>query len=232
MKYDFVLMDADETLLDFRKSEQAAFRNTFIKYGLIPDEEIFQLYSRINHGLWGAYERGQITKEDILRRRFRETFQAAGIKGEFPGLEEYYQNALSEGSYRIEGAEEVCSRLAETCSLYLVTNGVASTQRRRMKESGLQQYFQQMFISEEVGYQKPQIDFFEYVFARISGFDKSRALIVGDSLTSDIAGGRNAGIATCWFCRHGIPEDGAGKADYVICDLRKLCLIVGEQEDE
>lgn len=232
MKYDFILMDADETLLDFRKSEQAAFRNTFLNYGLTPDEEALRIYSRINHGLWEAFERGEIAKEDILRRRFRETLQVLGISGEFPGLEDYYQNALSEGSYRIEGAEEVCSRLSEACSLYLVTNGVASTQRRRMKESGLECYFEEMFISEEVGYQKPQTAFFEYVFARIPDFDRSRALIVGDSLTSDIAGGKNAGIATCWFCRNGIPEDGAGKADYLIQDLKEVYSIVGDEENE
>ena len=232
MKYDIILMDADETLLDFRKSEQVAFRNTFIQYGLTPDEEVFQIYSGINHRLWEAFERGEITKEDILKRRFRETFHVLGISGNFPGLEEYYQNALSEGSYRIEGAEEVCRRLAEKCSLYLVTNGVASTQRRRMKESGLQCYFEEMFISEEVGYQKPQIDFFKYVFDRIPDFDRSRALIVGDSLTSDIAGGRNAGITTCWFCRKGIPEDGAGKADYVIQNLREVYSVVGDEGNE
>lgn len=225
-------MDADETLLDFRQSEQAAFSRTFLKYGLIPDEKALQIYSGINHRLWEAFERNEITKQDILDRRFRETFRALGISGEFRGLEEYYQTALSEGSYKIEGAEEVCSRLSGRYQLYVVTNGVASTQRRRMKESGLQKYFRAMYISEEVGYQKPQKEFFDYVFAGIPGFERSRALIVGDSLTSDIAGGRNAGIDTCWFCRKGNFADGTGKADYVIQDLRELYSIVGDEENE
>lgn len=232
MKYDFILMDADETLLDFRQSEHSAFYRTLLKYGLTPDEKVFQTYNGINHRLWEAFERSEITKQDILDRRFRETFRVLGISGEFPGLEEYYQTALSEGCYKIEGAEEVCSRLSGRYQLYLVTNGVASTQRRRMKESGLQKYFRGMYISEEVGFQKPQKAFFDYVFAGIPGFDRSRALIVGDSLTSDIAGGRNAGIAACWFCRNGNPADGAGKADYVIQDLRELYSIVGDNENE
>lgn len=229
MKYDFILMDADETLLDFRRSEREAFCRTLLKYGLTPDEKVFQIYHGINHRLWEAFERNEITKQNILDRRFRETFRALGIQGEFPGLEEYYQTALSEGSYRIEGAGEVCSRLSGRYQLYLVTNGVASTQRRRMKESGLQKYFRAMYISEEVGFQKPQKEFFDHVFAGIPDFERSRALIVGDSLTSDIAGGRNAGIASCWFCRGGNPADGAGKADYVIQDLRELYSIVGEE---
>lgn len=232
MKYDIILMDADETLLDFKKSEQEAFRKTFSHYGLTPDEHAFQTYSQINHGLWQAFERGEIQKEDILKRRFRETFCALGIDGAFPGLEEYYQVALSEGSYQIDGASEVCAELAQRCSLYLVTNGVAFTQRRRMKESGLQIYFKEMFISEEVGVQKPQKEYFDYVMAQIPGFDRRCALMVGDSLTSDIAGGRAAGIDTCWFCRNGIPKDADGKADYVIQDLREVLSIVGDEKNE
>ena len=232
MKYDFIFMDADETLLDFRKSEQEALKKTFLHYNLPADETVFGIYSGINHGLWKAFERGEIIKEEVLKRRFRDTFRTLGISGRFSGLEEYYQNSLSEGSYRISGAEEVCARLSEVCSLYLVTNGVASTQRRRMRESGLERYFTEMFISEELGFQKPQAEFFDRVFDGIPGFDRSRALIIGDSLTSDIAGGKTSGIATCWFCRDGIPADASGKADFVIQDLREVYAIVGDEENE
>jgi 2-haloacid dehalogenase len=232
MNYDIILFDADETLLDFKKSEHEALLATFRRYGVNADEALLQLYAKTNHGLWEAFERGEVTKQDILNRRFRETFQAAGITGSFEGLEEFYQTELSKGSYKIEGAEELCRRLAKSCRLYLVTNGVASTQRRRMKESGLEVYFRDLFISEEAGCQKPQKEFFDYMAARIPDYDRSRALIVGDSLTSDIAGGRGAGIATCWYCRNGRAEDGEGKADYIIRDLREVYLIVGDEKNE
>lgn len=232
MKYDTILMDADETILDFSKAERFAFIRTLKRYGIACPEEVFALYSDINHGLWKAFERGEISKQEILDRRFRETFEKSGITGEFPGLEDYYQNALSEGSFIIEGADEVCRKLSEHCRLYVVTNGVASTQHRRMKESGLRVWFQDVFVSEEVGFQKPKKEYFDYVFSRIPDLVPERTLLVGDSLTSDIAGGKGAGIDTCWMCRSGRIGEGLGKADYIITDLRELYGIAGGAEHE
>ncbi len=226
MRFEFILLDADETLLDFKKAEQKAFAGTFRKYGIEPDEVLFQTYDRINHGLWAAFERGEISKQEILDRRFRETFRAMNFEGEFPGFEEAYQTALSEGSDTIPGATEVCRILSGISRLYLVTNGVGFTQRRRMKESGLEAYFQEFFISEEIGFQKPQPEYFRKVFERIPGFEREKALLVGDSLNSDIRGGEQAGIATCWFSRYGFPEESEAKADYEISDLRELIEIV------
>ncbi|MDO4297327.1 MAG: YjjG family noncanonical pyrimidine nucleotidase [Lachnospiraceae bacterium] len=232
MRYDTILMDADETILDFSQAERSAFARTLEKYEITCTEEVFALYSDINHGLWKSFERGEISKQEILDRRFRETFQRLGIRGEFPGLEEAYQTALSEGSFIIEGADEVCRRLSEHCRLYVVTNGVAATQHRRMKESGLRVWFRDVFVSEEVGYQKPKREYFDYVFARIPDMVPERTLLVGDSLTSDIAGGKGAGVDTCWMCRSGRIEEGLGKADYIITDLRELYGIVGGAEHE
>ena len=227
MRYKFVLMDADETLLDFKKSEREAFGSTFRKYGIEPDALLFQTYDAINHGLWAAFERGEISKQEILDQRFRRTFQAVKLEGAFEGFEESYQNALSEGSYTIPGALEVCRKLSEVCSLYLVTNGVGFTQRRRMKESGLEPYFKDFFISEEIGFQKPQPEYFQKVFEKIPGFRKEEAVIVGDSLSSDIRGGELAGIDTCWFLRNGFADGNEPQADFEIEDLWELEQIVG-----
>lgn len=227
MRYDTILMDADETILDFHRSEFHAFQNTMEHYGIFWSQELYEHYSQMSQSLWKQFERGEISKQDILNRRFRLTFEQRGISGEFPGLEDYYQETLSAGCFVIEGAREACQTLAKTCRLYIVTNGVAFTQRRRMRDSGMRDLFEELFISEEIGVQKPRKEFFDYVFSHIPEKDKTRILLVGDSITSDIAGGVNAGIDTCLYNRYGDFSAGTGGAVYCISDLRELYAIIG-----
>lgn len=204
--YDWIFFDADGTLLDFAAAEQHGLEQTFRQFGYPFDEAIRKRYMEINHGLWKDFERGRITKDDVLNQRFFRLFQEIGVvRGENDkAFEEAYQNALANGADVTEGAEEVLSYLKGKYSLYVATNGVASTQYRRLKLSGLERYFDGIFVSEEIGFQKPQKEYFSACFARIPGIIPERTLIVGDSLTSDMAGGLAAGIATCWF--HGENE--------------------------
>ena len=226
IRFRDILLDADETLLDFRSAERQAFSRTMEKYGIACSDTLFSAYQEINHGLWHAFEAGEIQKEDILKRRFRETFARLGIEGAFPGLEEYYQDALAQGHEKMPHAAEACRELAKQCRLWLVSNGVASTQKRRMRESGLEHYFEAFFISEEIGFQKPQKQYFDYVKEHIPGFCPEWTLAVGDSLHSDIRGAENSGIASCWYFRETPPPDAFTKADYVITDLNELISIV------
>lgn len=199
MRYNVLFIDADDTLLDFQKCEFCAIENTFKKYDLIFNEEVFSIYKKHNHTLWSAFERGEITKPEILNRRFRETFAELGYLDVPTSFEEEYQLALGDGGYIIEGVDEVLHKLSEHCAIYVLTNGVSTTQHSRLKKSGLLPYIKGVFISEELGSQKPQKEYFDAVLKVLEIEDKSSILMIGDSLGSDIQGGINAGIDTCWY---------------------------------
>lgn len=197
-KYEALLLDMDGTFLDFEASQKQAFTKAMGRYGYPAGEEEYAAYCRINHGLWEAFERGEIDKPTLLSTRFVRLFGALGIDGDGAAFEKEYQSLLGMGHDLVEGAFEVLEALSDRYLLYVVTNGVESTQRNRLRLSGIERFMTGIFISETVGYQKPQKEFFDYCFSCIKR-DRSRMIIIGDSLTSDIRGGVNAGIDTCWF---------------------------------
>ena len=197
--YTTLLLDMDGTFLDFEAAERSAFLTAMTRHGYPAGEEEYACYQRINHGLWEAFERGEIDKPTLLSTRFGRLFEALGVSGDGAAFEREYQALLGEGAQLMEGAEEVLSHLAKRYALYVVTNGVERTQRNRLRLSGIDRFMTDLFISEAIGWQKPQKEFFDACFARLSEKDRSRMLIIGDSLTSDIQGGFNAGIDTCWF---------------------------------
>lgn len=227
MSYKTLLFDADNTLLDFRKTEAQAMTRTFAKYGIPYNQRTKDVYEEINQGLWKEFEAGKIEKKEVLNRRFQETFQAIGVKppADF-AFEKDFQLALGEGGYLIDGALELCRALSKDRELYIVTNGVTATQKSRMERCGLKPYIKGVFVSEEVGYQKPRKEYFQYVFDRIPGLELSRTLIIGDTLSSDIKGGNAAGIDTCWYnpCRKSNTTDAV--VTYEITRLEELWDIV------
>ncbi len=197
--YKALLMDVDGTLLDFDRAEAAAFVKVLAKYGLEPEERYVQEYHRINQECWEAFEVGQMERDDVLTVRFERFFGAHNLPVSGREAEDAYRVWLGEGAYLMEGALEILDYLKERYELYVVTNGVGATQRKRLKASGLSGYFRELFISEEAGSQKPQKEFFDYCFARIPDIRPEEMMVIGDSLTSDIQGGVNAGVDTCWF---------------------------------
>ena len=199
MKYDYILFDADGTLLDFHKSETEAVKEAMIINSIDPTEEKIRLYSSINDGLWKKLERGEIEKKVLLYHRFELLFEALDVCGNAKKMAADYMNLLSTKGYVLEGAEDMCRALFGVVKMYIVTNGVEFIQRGRYARCGIDKYFDEVFISDAIGHEKPSLDFFEYVADHIDGFDKKRALIVGDSLTSDMRGGLNYGIDTCWY---------------------------------
>lgn len=224
--YDTLLLDADDTLLDFRKTEKAALENTFDDYGLKLTGEIRDIYKTINHELWSAFERGEITKETITSTRFQRVFDTVGYRVDGRNFHLDYQRQLAQGYYLIDGARELCEELAGQYRLYCVTNGVAATQYSRLSGSGLDNYFSGIFVSEEIGHQKPSTHYFSAVFKSIPKFEASHSLIIGDSLTSDIQGGKNTGIDTCWYNPSGLEAKPELKADYEIRKLDELMPIL------
>ena len=197
--YRTIFLDLDDTLLDFGAAERVAIAKAFRDLGLEPTPALLKRYSELNQAQWEAFERGEITRDTVLVRRFALLFAELGLSIDPQHAEDVYRGYLGVGHYFVEGAEEVLAYLAPKYDLYLASNGVAATQYSRLESAGIGHYFKDIFISEVTGSHKPDRAYFDYCFAHIPGFDPSEALLVGDSLTSDILGGFNAGIRTCWF---------------------------------
>ncbi len=200
MSYTSIFLDLDNTLLDFNKAEYFAAQSLFKKHNLPFDDDALKTYSKINLSFWKRFERGEIKREDIFENRFIEFCKYYGKTANTKQMAPEYFEFLSQGYYIIDSAIQVLEYLkAKNYKLYATTNGVALTQYRRIKESGLQPYFDKIFISEETGFQKPAKEYFDFVIKNIPENDKEKILIVGDSQSSDILGGVNSGIDTCWY---------------------------------
>lgn len=202
-KYDIILFDADGTLFDFSKCEREAFKEALLSFGVTASEEMIFSYHEINDSLWKALERKEIERSVLVYKRFELFFKKYSIKADALAMAQAYVSCLGEKSYLFEGAIELLDSLYGRVKMYIVTNGIERVQKRRFELSGVERYFEDIFISEAVGANKPDARYFEYVEAHIDGFDKSRALVIGDSLSSDIAGGVGYGIDTCWYAPSG-----------------------------
>lgn len=194
-----ILLDLDNTLLDFNKAECIALTGTLKQLGIDPKEHILKRYSELNLAQWKLLEQGKISRNEVKIRRYRLLFDEYKIDCSAEDAAGIYEHMLSMGHYFIDGAEKLLKELQEQYSLYIVTNGTKSVQTGRIKSAALEKYFQGIFISEDIGFNKPSREFFEHCFYKIPDFKKESTVIVGDSLTSDILGGINAGIKTIWF---------------------------------
>ena len=222
MRYDIILIDLDQTILDFKQAEKIALPETIKAFGLEPTEEVISRYKQINAGLWRQLEQGTVTHQQVLEDRFGNLFAEFGVPVDKTACGEAYGEGLSRTHYYLPGAEEALEKLYGKYRLFLATNGTATVQRRRMDSADMHRFFEDVFVSQELGAEKPSMLFFEGAFARISGFDPSRGMIVGDSLTSDIRGGNNAGIATCWVNPEGKDPGPEIRVDYQIKSLAEL----------
>ena len=222
MKYEFILIDLDQTIFDFKQAEKNSLGKTIRAFGLEPTEEVIARYEQINRGLWAQLEQGTVTHQQVLEDRFGNLFAAFGMEVDKVACSKAYGEGLGERHYYLPGAEEALEKLHGKYRLYIASNGTATVQRRRMDSADLYRFFDDIFISQEIGIEKPALAFFEGAFARIPDFDRSRAMIVGDSLTSDMRGGNNAGIATCWVNPNGLPRREDIHVDYEIKALSEL----------
>ena len=195
---EILFLDLDDTILDFHKAERIALAKTFRAFGADPTETVLNRYHVINKEHWERLERREITREQTLLGRFQALFQEMGIPVDPEAVAREYEKNLAIGHYFLPGAEEAVASLSEKYELYLASNGTASVQKGRLTSANLYRFFREVFVSQEMGYNKPSREYFDACFARIPDFDRNKAMMVGDSLTSDILGGRNAGLKTCW----------------------------------
>lgn len=224
-KYTTLLFDADDTLLDFHKDERQALEKTMKHYGVPVTEENIKIYSDINQGMWKQLERGEITKPELKRTRFKKFFEAIGFECDEEPLtvNEHYLSLLGEGGNTLEGAVDTVKKLYEDgYELYIITNGIAATQAKRLNRSGLLPYINEVFVSETIGYQKPRKEYFDAVLNNIKEKDKEKILVIGDSLTSDIQGAMNASLPCCWLNRYGKELSENYEVDFVIEDVREV----------
>lgn len=199
MKYEFLLFDADHTLFDFVKSEYLALKGALIELGCPCDDGIIERYSVINVNYWKMLERGEIDKVSLKLARFVEFGREFGFEEKAADLADLYMENLAHESHLFDGALEMIEELSHDHRLFIITNGVKSTQDGRFSISPITKYFEKIFISEVIGAEKPSAEFFSAVENGIDGFDKKRAVVIGDSLSSDIGGAINAGIDCIWY---------------------------------
>ena len=223
MKKRCLLFDVDRTLLDFNKSEKIALKKTLEDFGFFYNEQIRDRYAAINHYYWGEFEKGTMEKQKILTARFEDLFREFGFLGDSVEFDRYYRNELSKIAELIDGADKLLIRLRQKgYQIYYVTNGTREVQWPRLKKSGLEKLADGIFISEEIGFQKPEKAYFEIVFSKIPDFKLEDAVIIGDSLTSDILGGINMGIDTVWYNPDGEENTYGYPVTYEISDLAEL----------
>ncbi len=199
-----ILLDLDDTILDFKKAERIAVAKTIGELGLQPTDEILDRYHILNKEQWEALEKGLITRDQVKVRRYENLFREFGVNINACEAAANYEKNLGIGHYFVPGAVEFLEKASADYDLYLVSNGTAEVQDSRISSAGISKYFKAIYISEKIGYNKPSCDFFDFVFNDITErinpeFSKDETIIVGDSLTSDILGGKNAGIKTVWF---------------------------------
>lgn len=223
-RFTTILWDLDQTILDFKKSQDYALRYSFGKLGIKIDDEIAALYNDINDSYWKRLERGEIGKEEIHKGRFKTLFGQIGITGITPEeIEEIYQTALGSVFFFQDEADKLIIQLREMgFKQYIITNGFNKTQANKVHISGLDKMVDGVFVSEIIGCPKPQKEYFDACLAKMDGVYADECIIVGDSLTSDIQGGFNAGIAACWYNPAEYPNSLGLPIEYEIRNLREI----------
>lgn len=225
-KYTTLLFDFDDTLFDYPASSKFALQKTFEQYDITFTDQYMKLFERLNKQLWEAYERGEYTKEQILLLRFTMMFNDINI--DCVAFNKDYLDNMCKAVFPFEGTYELCEKLCKSYDMYIVTNSVEQVNLSRMKLSGMNKYFLKSFISDAIGAAKPSKQYFDYVLDNIRENDKSKILIIGDSLTSDILGGINSGIDTCWLNRRGNKMTDI-KPTYVVHDYDELIKLLEQQ---
>ncbi len=219
---EFLFLDLDDTILDFHKAEHIALSKTLRFFGLEPEDTVIARYSQINREHWERLERKELTREQVLVGRFDALFEEYRIAADPEQVARKYEDFLSIGHYFLPGAEEAVKSLSQKYKLYMASNGTAKVQAGRLASANISQYFEEIFVSQEIGVNKPDKLYFDRCAEKIPGYDPQKAMMVGDSLTSDIQGGINAGMKTVWVNPRHLPHPAHITPDHEIESLSQL----------
>ncbi len=214
--------DLDDTVFDFHAGEANAIRKTLMFMDVDAADSVCRLYSEINTSHWRMLERGEITRAELLVRRFACLYAQLGITRDAQKTQMFYETALAEEHIFLPGAEDFLRAASERVPLYAVTNGTASIQKKRIADANIGRYFKGLFISEEIGWEKPSCAFFDACFGALPGLVPAETMMLGDSLTSDMQGGMNAGLVTCWFNPAGKSLPDGMRVDYTVEALAEV----------
>jgi YjjG family noncanonical pyrimidine nucleotidase len=229
--YHTLLFDADGTLFDYDRAETWALAETFAQYGQAFQNGYSQTYRRVNDPLWDAFEQGAITQDRLKVLRFELWFEELGFDIDPAAFSDSYSRQLGKATFLIDGAEEIVATLSNGYRLFIITNGLTDVQRPRFGASTIGHYFSDWVISEEVGFAKPDPCIFDIVFERMGRPPRESVLIIGDSLSSDMAGGIAYGIDTCWYNPAGREADPALSVTHEIRDLAQLLTVLASHSD-
>ncbi|WP_249029534.1 YjjG family noncanonical pyrimidine nucleotidase [Tannockella kyphosi] len=226
--YKYILWDIDDTLIDFKSSEKQAIKSCFKDFGVTLTDEDIEIYSNINHNYWELLAKQKIEKETMLNQRFEDFIQYLSLENlDCKTINTLYQERLGDYAILFKDAFELCTKFKSNKKQYAVTNGTVIAQNKKLNKTGLRELLDEVFISDEVGYQKPDIRFFQHVFHEIPDFNPEKAIMIGDSLSSDMLGANNAKIDCCWFNPNGnLNKDKAIQINYEIKELKELLKII------
>jgi len=227
MNYQWIIFDADGTLFDYDLAEITAIRKTFEYFGHDYNPGYLSVYRRCNKQLWDAFELGKVTIEKLKVQRFELLLNSLELSTDAGQFSKNYLIQLSKGTQLIGGAEDVLHALSDKVHMILMTNGIKEVQRSRLNLSTIKSYFSDIIISDEVGVAKPDSKIFEIALENMSILDKRTILMVGDNLSSDIKGGIDFGIDTCWYNPKQLEHNPEIRATYEVSDLKELLPIVG-----
>ena len=221
-----VFFDIDNTLLDFRKNAAITIKKCLEIFGHEYTNEIFDTFYAVNDLFWKKIEKGTLTKEKLHRIRWKTIFNKLGINIDGIEFEKYFVAGLADAAEPVDDALHVLSYLSSEYNVYAASNASYEQQRKRLKLAGMDGYIKEIFVSEKIGFQKPDKRFFEGCFSYIEGIIPEEAIIIGDSLTADIIGGINAGMKTCWFNPFGVELTSDVSPDYIISSLKEIMNIL------
>ncbi|MEE1503985.1 MAG: YjjG family noncanonical pyrimidine nucleotidase [Acutalibacteraceae bacterium] len=221
-KKKIVLLDLDNTLIDFNECARHSIINSFKKHGFTYSDDVFKTFITENVKIWKRLERGEITKADLRADRWNIILGKLGIDYDGTIIEEEFENGVAQGAYAVEGAYELLDYLYPKYELYIVSNGFRFVQESRLKIGDFRKYFKDIFLSEDIGVQKPAKEFFDYCFKKLEIPPKEDVILIGDSLSADIIGGLNYGIDCIWFNKNGDELSENIKPTYIVNKLKDI----------
>lgn len=226
MTYTTLLFDIDNTLLNFKAAETIALEKLFKTLNVPYTKEVLDTYFEVNHALWQAHERGEIDQQTILDNRFGTALAPFNLPYTGREMDQMFRTLIEENNIFMPGAMELLKAVKDDYRLGIVTNGITDTQYKRLDHANIREWFDYVFISQEIGFAKPMIEFFDVVAQTIPNFDPAQTIVLGDNIKADVYGAMNAGITGCWYNPEGLQNTSDIKPDYEIHHLIDFLKII------